>query len=79
MLWGITLTLLKNIPRGTWVVQSTEHLTLEFGSGHDPKVVGSNPVSGSVLNVEPAQNSLPPWGAWVAQSVKCSTSAQVMI
>ena len=26
--------------RGTWVAQSVGSLTLDFGSGHDPKVVG---------------------------------------
>ena len=36
-----------------WVAQLVEHLTLDFGSGHDPWVMGSNPVSGSLLNVEP--------------------------
>ena len=37
-----------------WVVQSVEHLTLDFGSGHDMRVVGLNPVLGSMLSVEPA-------------------------
>ena len=40
--------------RGAWVAQSVEHLTLDLGSGHDPKVVGSSPVSGSIPTVEPA-------------------------
>ena len=31
-----------------------EHLTLDFGSGHDPTVVGSSPESGSALGIEPA-------------------------
>ncbi|VFV38414.1 g-protein coupled receptor 26 [Lynx pardinus] len=44
--------------RGTRVAQSVEHLTLDFGSGHNPGVVGSSPVSGSVLSVEPAWDSL---------------------
>ena len=34
--------------RGTWVAQSVEHQTLDFGSGHDL----------STLNVEPAQDSV---------------------
>ena len=44
--------------RGTRVAQSVEHLTPDFGSGHNPGVVGSSPVSGSVLSVEPAWDSL---------------------
>ena len=32
-----------------WVAQSVEHPTLDFRSGHDSKVVGSCPTSGSVL------------------------------
>ena len=36
------------------MAQLVEHLTLDFVSGHDPRVVGSSPVSGSVLSVEPA-------------------------
>ena len=38
------------------VAQSVEHLTLDFCSGHDPRVVGSSPMSGSVLNVELARD-----------------------
>ena len=34
---------------GAWVAQSGEHPTLDFGSGHDPRVVGSSPTSGSRL------------------------------
>ena len=44
---------MKNL-RGIWVVQSFEHLTLDFGSVHDPRVVGSSPVLGSALSVESA-------------------------
>ena len=34
------------------MAQSVEHLTLDFGSGHDPRVVGSSPCSvQSLLNV----------------------------
>ena len=39
---------------GAWVAQSVEHLTLDFGSGHDPEVVGSSPASGPSLSMEPA-------------------------
>ena len=34
--------------------QLVKHLTLEIGSGHDPKVVGSSPASDSMLSVESA-------------------------
>ena len=44
----------KNISfRGAWVAQSVESPTLEFGSGHDPRVVGLSPTSGSALSIEP--------------------------
>ena len=35
-----------------------EHLTLDFGSGHDPRVMDQVTTSGSVLTVEPAWDSL---------------------
>ena len=34
---------------GAWVAQSVEHLPLDFGSGHDLKVVGLSPPLDSVL------------------------------
>ena len=40
--------------RGAWVPQSVEHLTLDFSSGHDPRVMEWRPTSGSALSVEPA-------------------------
>ena len=40
--------------RGTWVAQLVKHLTLEYGSGHDPRVVGLSPASGNTLGMEPA-------------------------
>ena len=36
------------------MAQSVECPTLDFGSGHDPRVVELSPVLGSVLNMEPA-------------------------
>ena len=42
------------------MAQLVEHLTLDFGSGHDPRVMGSSPMSGSMLSVEPAWDSLSP-------------------
>ena len=38
---------------------SVEHLTLDFGSGHDLGVMGLSPVLGSMLSMEPAWDSLP--------------------
>ena len=37
--------------QGTWVIQLVEHLSRDFSLGHNPRVVGSSPVSGSM---EPA-------------------------
>ena len=33
------------------MTQSVEHPTLDFASGHDPRVVGSSPMPGTVLSV----------------------------
>ena len=38
--------------RGTWMAQSVKPLTLDFASGHDPRVVGSIPNSVSVLSLD---------------------------
>jgi len=43
------------------VAQSVEHLTLDFGSCHDLRVVRSSPASGSALSMEPAWDSLSPF------------------
>ena len=40
---------LKSKLSGAWVAQSVKHPTLDFGSCHDPRIVGSNPASGSTL------------------------------
>jgi len=39
---------------GTWVAQSVEHPSLDSGSGHDVRFVGSSAVSGSMLGGESA-------------------------
>ena len=44
----------KKQRRGAWVAQVVEHLTLDFGSSHDPRVMGSSSASGFTLSVEPA-------------------------
>jgi len=46
--------------RGTWVAQSVECLTLDFSLGHDFRVLGSSPESGSMLSVQSAWDSLSP-------------------
>ena len=40
------------------MAQSVECPSLDVGSGHDPRVVGSSPMSGSALSTEPARDSL---------------------
>ena len=40
------------------MAQSVKHMTLDFGSGNDPRVVGQSPVLGSALSMEPAYKSL---------------------
>ena len=40
------------------MAQSVDHATLDFNSGHDPRVVGSSPTSGLMLGMEFAQDSL---------------------
>ena len=40
------------------MAQLVEHPTLDFGSGHDPRVTGLSPTLGSALNMEPAWDSV---------------------
>ena len=42
------------VGNGAWVAQSVMCPTLDFGLGHDLKVVGLSPALGSVLGMEPA-------------------------
>ena len=37
---------------GTWRAQSVKHPTLDFGSGHYPRVMAWSPKSGSMLRLE---------------------------
>ena len=39
--------------RGTWVAQLVKRLDLDFGSGHDLRVVRLSPMLGSTLDGEP--------------------------
>ena len=50
----------KMYMEGTWVAQSVECMTLDLGSGHDLRVVGSSPVSGSTLSMDVDSLSLSP-------------------
>ena len=47
-------------PQGSWGAQCVKHPSLDFGSGHDPRVVRLSPMLGSVLGVESAWDSLSP-------------------
>ena len=39
--------------KGTRVAQFVKHLTLDFSTGHDLRVVGSSPEMDSVLSMKP--------------------------
>ena len=43
----------ETIKEGAWVAQSVKHQTLDFGSGHDLRLMRLRPMSGSVLGMEP--------------------------
>ena len=70
---------------GTWVAELVERPTLDFSSGHDLTACGIEPC----VSTESAWDAVSVFscflfkidsgGAWVAQSVKCPTSTQVMI
>ena len=38
------------MPRGTWVAQLVKHPSLDFGSDHDLRMLGSSPALGSALS-----------------------------
>ena len=40
------------------MIQLVEYLTLDFCSGHNPRVLDSSSLPGSVLSMEPAYDSL---------------------
>ena len=42
----------KTLVQGSLVAQSAKHLTLNFGSGHDLRIVRLRPMLGSMLGVE---------------------------
>jgi len=57
---------------GAWVAQLIEQLALDFGSGHDLRVLGSSPASGSVLSGESAWGySLSPTPAFPSAQAHC--------
>jgi len=45
---------MKNTLKGCWVAQLVECPSLDFSSGHDLRVMGSSPKSGSMLSRESA-------------------------
>ena len=47
------LTDKKEEEAGCLDAQWVDHPTLDFGSGHDSRVMGSSPTSVSLMNVEP--------------------------
>ena len=47
------MLILKNV-RGTWVAGSVKYLTVDFGSGHDLRVMRLSPTSGFTVSMEPA-------------------------
>ena len=49
----VAVFLPKLCQNSSWVAQSVEHLTLDFSSDHDLRVMRSSPVSLSVLSMEP--------------------------
>ena len=59
LLHNIRTFRLKNVFGGTWVAQSVERLTLDFGSGHDLTVHGVEPCVRLGADIsEPAWDSL---------------------
>ena len=44
---------------GAWMAQLAKCPNLDFGSGHDHRVVRSRPMLGSARGMEPAEDSLP--------------------
>ena len=53
-MWAVAQKEKNMFCRGAWVAQLVGHLTLDFDSGHDPRVVGLSPTPGSMPSVEPA-------------------------
>ena len=54
---------LESWPRGPWVAHLVKHWTLDFGSGHDRRVLRSNPMLDSELRVgflSPSSSVPPP-------------------
>lgn len=61
-----------NEPQGSRVVQLVKCLTSDFSLGCDLRVVGSSPMSSSILGMEPAWNSLFPSAPSLFACVRCS-------
>ena len=52
--WFVFIVLKKSKKRSSWLAQLVKHLTLDFGSGHDLRVMRSSLASGSMLSGESA-------------------------
>ena len=50
--WFTAVTMIKTVPRGTWVARLVRHQTHGFGAGHDLRVMRLSLVLGSALNME---------------------------
>lgn len=46
------ICIVKDQSWGAWVAQSVKHLTLNFSSGHDLRIVQLSPKSDSMLGME---------------------------
>ena len=56
-----TLPLKKITYMGAWVAYSVKYPTLDFGSGHDLRVVRSSPMLGAMISRESVGDSLSPF------------------
>ena len=69
----------KKKSTGYLVIQSVECPTLDFGSGHDPRVVGLSLELGSMLSVEPASDSVSSLSALLPSSLSLSNKKKVHV
>ena len=54
LIYFVILSFIKFLKGGAWVAKSVKHPTLDFGSGHDIRIMRSSPTSGSALGMESA-------------------------
>ena len=70
----ILLNCIKKLEnRSAWLAQSARHLAVDFGSGHDLRIVGSSPGSNSLLSVDSGSPSplpsVPPYSVLLSLSL----------